>query len=388
MIPVTSFRRKEGRRVRARRLGAGERAGADRGRRRRDRLRRQRGERRARRARPASPPPICARIDWSKIAALVLAPGVPLTHPAPHWSVGARAQRRRRGDRRHRAVLPRAAQARAALAVRRHHRHQRQIDHHGADRTICCVAPAAIAQLGGNIGTAMLSLEPPRAGPRPRDRMLVLPDRSRALARSAVGILINVSEDHLDRHGTLAHYAAVKERLVAGVQADGTAVIGVDDDWCARRRRPHRRDGQATSSASRCAGVCRDGIYVDGERDLSAPAAATTRPIADLGGIGSLRGRTMRRTPPARPRPRSRSASTPRRSRTGCARFPVSRTAWSRSAARARCCSSTIPRRPTRIPRRRRWPASTTSSGSPAASRRPAASPRSQNSSRASARPI
>src|SRR5499426_1997913 len=28
------------------------------------------------------------QIDWSRIAALVLAPGVPLTHPAPHWSVG------------------------------------------------------------------------------------------------------------------------------------------------------------------------------------------------------------------------------------------------------------------------------------------------------------
>src|SRR5229473_6944711 len=27
-------------------------------------------------------------LDWSKIAALVLAPGVPLTHPVPHWSVG------------------------------------------------------------------------------------------------------------------------------------------------------------------------------------------------------------------------------------------------------------------------------------------------------------
>ena len=27
-------------------------------------------------------------IDWGKIAALVLAPGVPLTHPAPHWTVG------------------------------------------------------------------------------------------------------------------------------------------------------------------------------------------------------------------------------------------------------------------------------------------------------------
>ena len=28
------------------------------------------------------------QIDWSKVAALVLAPGVPLTHPAPHWTVG------------------------------------------------------------------------------------------------------------------------------------------------------------------------------------------------------------------------------------------------------------------------------------------------------------
>src|SRR5665647_1734842 len=25
-------------------------------------------------------------LDWSKIAALVLTPGVPLTHPTPHWS--------------------------------------------------------------------------------------------------------------------------------------------------------------------------------------------------------------------------------------------------------------------------------------------------------------
>ena len=25
--------------------------------------------------------------DWSKLAALVLAPGVPLTHPSPHWVV-------------------------------------------------------------------------------------------------------------------------------------------------------------------------------------------------------------------------------------------------------------------------------------------------------------
>ena len=36
-----------------------------------------------------------------------------------------------------------------------------------------------------------------------------------------IGILLNVTEDHIDRHGTPHNYAAVKERLVARVQRDG-----------------------------------------------------------------------------------------------------------------------------------------------------------------------
>ena len=44
----------------------------------------------------------------ANFAALVLTPGVPLTHPAPHWTRAAGARGRRRGDRRHRTVLPRA----------------------------------------------------------------------------------------------------------------------------------------------------------------------------------------------------------------------------------------------------------------------------------------
>src|SRR5690349_15437891 len=28
-----------------------------------------------------------SELDWPQIAALVLAPGVPLTHPTPHWTV-------------------------------------------------------------------------------------------------------------------------------------------------------------------------------------------------------------------------------------------------------------------------------------------------------------
>ena len=47
-------------------------------------------------------------VSWANFAALVLTPGAPLTHPAPHWTVLAARERRRRGDRRHRTVLPRS----------------------------------------------------------------------------------------------------------------------------------------------------------------------------------------------------------------------------------------------------------------------------------------
>src|SRR6266480_1847056 len=69
-------------------------------------------------------------------------------------------------------------------------------------------------QMGGNIGTAILSLEPPRMG---RVHVVEMSSYQIDLAPSldpSVGILLNVSEDHIDRHGTLEHYAAVKERLV------------------------------------------------------------------------------------------------------------------------------------------------------------------------------
>jgi UDP-N-acetylmuramoylalanine--D-glutamate ligase len=113
-----------------------------------------------------------AQADWSKLAALVLAPGVPLTHPVPHWSVGfARAagvevigdielfcrERRRR-----------APQA-PFVAI---------TGTNGKSTTTALVAHLLRAaghdvQLGGNIGTAILSLEPPRSD-RVQDRKSVV----------------------------------------------------------------------------------------------------------------------------------------------------------------------------------------------------------------------
>src|SRR5262249_40155985 len=164
-------------------------------------------------------------LDWSKIAALVLAPGVPLTHPAPHWSVG----------------LARAMAVEVIGDIELFCRERRR---HAPDAPFVAITgtngksttTALIAHLaesagydtppGGTIGTAILSLEPPRMG---RVHVIECSSFQIDLAPSvdpSIGILINLSEDHLDRHGTMANYAAVKERLIRGVQAGGTAVVG------------------------------------------------------------------------------------------------------------------------------------------------------------------
>jgi UDP-N-acetylmuramoylalanine--D-glutamate ligase len=225
--------------------------------------------------------------DWSKIAALVLAPGVPLTHPEPHWIVALAhtAGVAVIGDIelfcRERAKLAPDAPFVAITGT------------NGKSTTTALIAHLAAtaglnAQLGGNIGTAILSLQPPRAG---RVHVIECSSYQIDLAPSldpSVGILINLSEDHLDRHGTMAHYAEVKERLVAGVPSNGAAIVGVDDDWC---RAIADRLAQAGKRVVRISvrQELSDGIYVANGRFMRATPAGVT-PIAELGGIGSLRG--------------------------------------------------------------------------------------------------
>ena len=143
-------------------------------------------------------------------------------------------------------------------------------------------------QMGGNIGTAILSLEPPGDG---RVHVIEMSSYQIDLAPSldpSVGILLNISEDHIDRHGTLEHYAEVKERLVAGVQKQGTAIVSVDDDWSRKTADRIAQAGQRLVRVSVKSALA-DGIYV--ERDIIWRAAAGVRSeIARIGGIGSLRG--------------------------------------------------------------------------------------------------
>jgi UDP-N-acetylmuramoylalanine--D-glutamate ligase len=226
-------------------------------------------------------------IEWSRVSALVLAPGVPLTHPAPHWPVGlARAAAVEViGDielfcRERRRLAPRAP----FVAI---------TGTNGKSTTTALVAHLMRSAgrdiaVGGNIGTAILSLDPPS-----EKRVHVIEASSYQIDLAptldpSVGILINISEDHLDRHGTMQEYAAVKERLVAGVPTDATAIVGVDDDWCATAADRVERAGKRVWRVSAHRPLA-DGVYVAGEKIMQA-AGGSARAVAHIGGIGSLRG--------------------------------------------------------------------------------------------------
>jgi UDP-N-acetylmuramoylalanine--D-glutamate ligase len=227
------------------------------------------------------------RLDWSKIAALVLAPGVPLTHPAPHWAVG----------------LARSAGVEVIGDIELYCRERRKrapdspfvavTGTNGKSTTTALIAHLLTAaghsaESGGNIGTAILTLSPPR------------PDHAHVVECSSyqidlapsldprIGVLLNISEDHLDRHGTFANYAAIKERLLAGVQPQGAAIVGVDDIWCQAAADRIERSGVPLVRVSVRRPLA-DGIYAQGGRIFQA-AGSVARQIASLEGIGSLRG--------------------------------------------------------------------------------------------------
>ncbi len=226
-------------------------------------------------------------IDWTTVAALVLAPGVPLTHPAPHWAVtlARNAAVEVIGDIelfcRERAATSRRSPFIAITGT------------NGKSTTTALVThilrmAGRDVQMGGNIGTAILALAPPKPG---RVHVVECSSYQIDLApglSASVGVQLNISPDHLDRHGSIENYAAIKERLITGVEGGGTCVVGVDDDASAAMADRAEQAGKYVVRIS----VRRplpDGIWRDGET-LVVSEGGAERFRLPLGGIGALRG--------------------------------------------------------------------------------------------------
>jgi UDP-N-acetylmuramoylalanine--D-glutamate ligase len=165
---------------------------------------------------------------WDRLAAVILSPGVPLTHPKPHdvvvrareWDVEVIGETE---------LFARTITETPVIAI---------TGTNGKSTTTALIGhilkeAGFDAQVGGNIGQPALALAAP--GPK---TIYVLEISSYQIDLSPgltadVALLLNVTPDHIDRHGSLENYAAVKARLLQQTKKSGLNVVGVDDSHCA-----------------------------------------------------------------------------------------------------------------------------------------------------------
>jgi UDP-N-acetylmuramoylalanine--D-glutamate ligase len=171
--------------------------------------------------------------DWSGFAALMLSPGVPLTHPKPHWTVElarangveivgdielfARTVNAAPDYKRPKVVAITGTNGKSTTTALLGH---------------MLTAAGRDTRIGGNIGYGVLGLEDMHGG-----AVYVLEVSSYQLdltssLKADVSILLNISPDHLDRHGGMDGYVDAKRRVLLNQGKGDTAVIGVDDAWC------------------------------------------------------------------------------------------------------------------------------------------------------------
>jgi len=161
---------------------------------------------------------------WNGLESLVLSPGVPLTHPKPHPIVEiAKAEgveiicdiellwRETQGQARFVAVTGTNGKSTTTALL---------------GHVLSVAGPVSV---GGNIGRAALDLEPPG-----ENRTYVLEMSSYQLDltryfRPDVAVWLNLTPDHLDRHGDLRGYAKAKARIFVNMRPEDTAVVGIDE---------------------------------------------------------------------------------------------------------------------------------------------------------------
>ena len=173
--------------------------------------------------------------DWSQFAALMISPGVPLTHPEPHWTV----KKARAAGVEILGDVELLARTIAASSSWKRPKIVAITGTNGKSTTTALIghilqAAGKDVRVGGNIGSGVLGLEDMHGG---AVYVLELSSYQLDLTKSLkpdVAVLINLSPDHLDRHGGMEGYIEAKRRVFLNQGRGDTAVIGVDDAWCQR----------------------------------------------------------------------------------------------------------------------------------------------------------
>ncbi len=229
--------------------------------------------------------------DWGRFSALLLSPGVPLTHPQPHWTV----ERARAAGVEILGDVELFARTTAAYPEWKRPKIAAITGTNGKSTTTAllghiCREAGKDTRVGGNIGAGVLGLDDMHGG-----AVYVLELSSYQLDLTAslkpnASVLLNITPDHLDRHGGMEGYVAAKKRVFRNQGEGDFAVIGVDDGYgqrIATELIAANRRTVVPVSAGRAMGR---GVYVlqgllydaTGERAVE---------MADLNGARALLGR-------------------------------------------------------------------------------------------------
>ncbi len=225
------------------------------------------------------------KCDWREHTTLVLSPGIPLRHPEPHAIV----------------KLAEAANVEIIGDIELLARTQRESAYIGITGTNGKSTTTALighimqvsgreAEIGGNLGIPALELEPLGS-----DGVYVLEMSSYQLELTKsitfdAAVLLNISADHLDRHGGMDGYVAVNKTIFNRQTKPRTAIVGVDDVFCRVLYEDLKAEGEQEVIGVSGEGKVPGGVYaVDGV--LIDDTEGQETPVMDLRDNPSLPGR-------------------------------------------------------------------------------------------------
>jgi UDP-N-acetylmuramoylalanine--D-glutamate ligase len=223
---------------------------------------------------------------WKELEMLVLSPGVPLTHPQPHPTVirAKEAGVRVVGDI---ELLCEAYPLARKIAV---------TGTNGKSTTTALIGHIIAAaggkpEVGGNLGTPALSLAP--VG---NDGCYVLELSSYQLdllhsTRFNIAMLLNITPDHIDRHGSMAGYVEAKSHIFDRQTKQDAALVGIDDDYSRSVYAALKQTSKTRLMGISATHELKQGVYVDKEGILHDKLNPDQPAFVDLHGVVSLTGR-------------------------------------------------------------------------------------------------
>ena len=159
--------------------------------------------------------------DMDKLDALIISPGIPHNYPEPHPAAKVCIE----------AGIPILSEVEFALRRGRKGRWVSITGTNGKSTTTALIGhileqAGLVCAIGGNIGAAVTALETVGA-----DGVNIIELSSYQLEvtpslRSDIAVIMNITPDHLDRHGGMQGYITAKEQVLASLAPEGLAILG------------------------------------------------------------------------------------------------------------------------------------------------------------------